>query len=249
MMKIALTFDIERDLPNVLDTYLGVSVGLPKVLEILDNFSLKGTFFCTGTVVKKFPDFIQIIANKGHEIACHSLNHERLNKLSFNECQELIAHNKKIVEETCQNSEIIGFRAPYLKPPRLLFAILHNLGFKYDSSVKSLNRVKFNKRNYYKIQEFTPLNISLRFPIGNSIFKEWILKKKISILYFHPLDAIDVKSLMLCERSKFRLFKNYLIRPDRWINTGNSFIRRFENFIKEALSRSAEFVTVKQLIK
>jgi len=93
------------------------------------------------------------------------------------------------------------------------------------------------------------LNISLRFPIGNSIFKEWILKKKISILYFHPLDAIDVKSLMLCERSKFRLFKNYLIRPDRWINTGNSFIRRFENFIKEALSRSAEFVTVKQLIK
>ena len=35
-MKIALTFDIESDNPNFLDTYFGLKVGLVKILKILD---------------------------------------------------------------------------------------------------------------------------------------------------------------------------------------------------------------------
>ncbi|MFX1375922.1 MAG: polysaccharide deacetylase family protein [Promethearchaeota archaeon] len=248
-MKVALTFDIERDIPNVLDSYFGVKVGLSKILALLDKFSLKCTFFCTGTVVKKFPEYIRSIEDKGHEIACHGLNHERLNKLTFNECQELIAYNRNILKETCQNSEIIGFRAPYLKPPKFLFAILHKLGFKYDSSIKSRKNPKLYKTYSYKIQEFTPLNISLRLPIGYFFLKNLILKKEIIILYFHPSEVIDIKSLMLNENFKGKLFKDYLIRPDRWIKTGDSFLIKIENFIKEALSRKAEFVTIKQLIE
>ncbi len=247
-MKIALTFDIERDIPYVLDTYFGVKVGIPKILELLENFNLKGTFFCTGSIAKKFPEYIRSIEHKGHEIACHGLNHERLNKLTFNECQELIASNKKIIEETCQKSEIIGFRAPYLKPPNFLFAILHKLGFKYDSSIKSRNRTKFNKTNYYKIQEFTPLNISLRFSIGYFFLKNWILKNKIIVLYFHPLEIINAKNLMLTQKSRLNLFRDYLLRPDRWIKTGETFVTRMNRLIKFALSKKGEFVTLKDLI-
>ena len=75
-MKIALTFDIERDIPNVLDTYFGVKIGLIKILQLLDNYNIKGTFFCTGNVVKQLPEQINLIASKAHEIACHSINHE-----------------------------------------------------------------------------------------------------------------------------------------------------------------------------
>ena len=78
-MKIALTIDIERDIPFVLDTFFGVKEGIPRILEILDYYNLKCTFFCTGSIAKKFPESIRTIESKGHEIACHGLNHERLN--------------------------------------------------------------------------------------------------------------------------------------------------------------------------
>lgn len=247
-MNIALTFDIERDIPNILDTYFGVKVGLLKILEILDDYSIKGTFFCTGDVVKKFPKHIKLIEQKRHEIACHSLNHERINQLTFKECQESIYQNKKIIEGICQNSEIIGFRAPYLHPPRFLFTILHNLGFKYDSSIKSRNKIKFKKQNYYQIQEMHPLDISLRFPLGHSLLKKLILIKKLSILYLHPLEVIDVKSLLLKQKNKLNIFKDFSFRPDRWINTGDTFINRITNFIEEAFSKKAEFVTLKKVI-
>ena len=45
-MKIALTFDIERDIPNFLDTDFGLKIGLIKILNLLDDFQIKSTFFC-----------------------------------------------------------------------------------------------------------------------------------------------------------------------------------------------------------
>lgn len=247
-MKIALTFDIERDIPNVLDTYFGIKVGIPKILELLENFNLKSTFFCTGSIVKKFPDYIRLIEQKGHEIACHGLNHERLNNLSFNKCQELISVNKKILESICLSSKIIGFRAPYLKPPDFLFTILNNLGFEYDSSFKSNRKVDLNILNPYPIREFQPIDISLRMPSGYSILKRKILKIEVVILYFHPIEIVDAKKLMLTQKSRLNLLRNYFLRPDRWIKTGKTFVIRMNKLIKFALSQKVEFVPLKDLI-
>ena len=125
-MKIALTFDIESDNPNFLDTYFGLKVGLVKILKILDTFNIKGTFFCTGRVAEQLPETIRLIECRGHEIACHGLNHERLTKLTYQKCYEIIHQSKILIEKACQISEIIGFRAPYLRPPKFLFRILKN---------------------------------------------------------------------------------------------------------------------------
>jgi len=247
-MKIALTFDIERDIPNILNTYEGVKVGLIKILEILDEYKIKGTFFCTGNVAITFPEYIRLIECKGHEIACHGFNHERLNILNFKECQELIYQNKKVIQEICHNSKIIGFRAPYLKPPKFLFAILDNLGFKYDSSFKFRYKIDKNQKREKNIQEFYPLNSLLRFPPGHYLLKKFIFKKKLAVLYFHPFEAINMKRLLSCQISELNLFKDFILRPDRWINTGSIFISKTRYFIEEALSMKAEFVTLKQLI-
>ena len=40
-MKIALTIDIERDIPYVLDTFFGVKKGIPKILELLERHSVQ----------------------------------------------------------------------------------------------------------------------------------------------------------------------------------------------------------------
>ncbi|MFX1409880.1 MAG: polysaccharide deacetylase family protein [Promethearchaeota archaeon] len=249
-MKIALTFDIERDFPNVLDTYFGVKFGLLKILKLLENFKIKGTFFCTGNIVEHLPEYIRLIEREGHEIACHGLNHERLNKLNFKKCQKLIYQNKKIVENTCQNSEIIGFRAPYLKPPKFLFKVLNNLGFKYDSSISSGIKMKNYQINDYQIQEFHPSNYNVFFRLPGSYFllRKWILKKKLLILFFHPWEAINLTDVMVNHTTMLYTVKNIIFRPDRLVNTGIPFLTRMNNFIKESISRKAEFIVLRQLV-
>jgi len=248
-MKIALTFDIERDIPNVLNTYFGAKDGILKILRILDNFNIRGTFFCTGKVVEQLPESIRLIERKGHEIACHGLNHERLNHLDFKKCQKIIYQNKKIIENTCQDSEIVGFRAPYLRPPKFLFRVLNNLGFKYDSSIKSRKNLKYYQINNDQIQEFHPsnFNIIFRLPMGYHFLRQRIFRKELIILHFHPWETINMKDLMYNQMNIFNKFKN-MFRPDRWGNTGNSFITRINSFIKESISNKAEFIILKQMI-
>ena len=249
-MKIALTFDIERDNPNFLDTYFGLKVGLVEILKILDKFNIKGTFFCTGKVAEQLPESIRLIERKGHENACHSLNHERLTQLTFKKCYEVIHQNKILIENITQNSETIGFRAPYLRPPKFLFKILNNLGFKYDSSIKSPKKLKNYQINNSQIQEFHPSNLSIffRLPMSYSYLRKRIFKEKLVILYFHPWEAINMKEIILKQSNTFNIFKNLVFRPDRVCNTGRKFIIRFENFIKESISKNAEFIMLKELL-
>ena len=57
-----------------------------------------------------------------------------------------------------------------------------------------------------------------------------------------------MKRLLSCQISELNLLKDFMLRPDRWINTGSLFISKTRYFIEEALSMKAEFVTLKQLI-
>lgn len=59
-----LTFD---DGPHPLIT--------PKVLDILDAYQAKATFFCVGENVKKFPDTYKQIMERGHSVGNHTFNH------------------------------------------------------------------------------------------------------------------------------------------------------------------------------
>jgi peptidoglycan/xylan/chitin deacetylase (PgdA/CDA1 family) len=47
----------------------------PQVLDILDKFNAKATFFCVGDNVRKYPDVFNEIKNRGHKTGNHSFNH------------------------------------------------------------------------------------------------------------------------------------------------------------------------------
>lgn len=251
-MKIALTFDIERDIPHLIGTYFGVKVGLLRILRILDNYNIKATFFCTGNIAKHLPEHIKLIEKKGHEIACHSLNHERLDLLDYEKCYDIIYQNKKIIEDTCQNSEIIGFRAPRLKPPKFLFEILNKLGFKYDSSINSRQKLKYNHINKLQIKEFYTSNYSIyfRFPMSSFFLQKRIFKSELTttILVFHPWEAINMRNIYFTQTNALCILKNLFFRPDRVGRTGNKFLKALNGFIEKATSRKAEFVQLKQLM-
>lgn len=62
--EIALTFDDGPD-PDV----------TPKVLDLLDRYDMKASFFCIGTKARAFPAIVQDIARRGHTVENHSDRH------------------------------------------------------------------------------------------------------------------------------------------------------------------------------
>ncbi len=61
---IYLTFD---DGPNFTVTH--------KLLNILDQYNIKATFFCVGDNVRKYPNTFNDIINRGHSVGNHTMRH------------------------------------------------------------------------------------------------------------------------------------------------------------------------------
>jgi peptidoglycan/xylan/chitin deacetylase (PgdA/CDA1 family) len=49
--------------------------GTRKLLDILDTYGIKGTFFLLGEAAEKHPEAAKEIYNRGHDIACHTMSH------------------------------------------------------------------------------------------------------------------------------------------------------------------------------
>ena len=47
----------------------------PLVLEILDRFEVKATFFCVGENVSRFPEVFDEVKRRGHAVGNHTFNH------------------------------------------------------------------------------------------------------------------------------------------------------------------------------
>ena len=47
----------------------------PWVLNTLEHFHAKATFFCVGENAQKYPNIVQLIRDQGHEIGNHTYNH------------------------------------------------------------------------------------------------------------------------------------------------------------------------------
>lgn len=47
----------------------------PWVLDVLDRYGIKATFFCVGENVFKHPDVYQMVLQRGHQVGNHTYNH------------------------------------------------------------------------------------------------------------------------------------------------------------------------------
>lgn len=82
------------------------------ILDILDKYDIKSTFFLVGFWVDKYPDDVKEIYDRGHDIGNHSTNHPYMTKLSEEQIlAELNTTGNKIEEITGEKP--ILFRAPF----------------------------------------------------------------------------------------------------------------------------------------
>jgi polysaccharide deacetylase family protein (PEP-CTERM system associated) len=104
------------------------------LLNLLDKYNTKATFFVLGMLAEKYPELIEDIYHKGHEIASHAYSHRTLYDLGELGFEEEIIKSKMILDKY----DPIGFRAPSFSidnETRWAFKILKKCGFKYDSSI------------------------------------------------------------------------------------------------------------------
>ena len=130
-----------------------------KVLDIIDKYSLKGTFFVLGWVAERYPAIVKEIDRRGHEVACHSYCHRLVYNMTWEEFREDTRKAKAIIEGVI-GREVSGYRAPsYSITEKSLWAlrILEEEGFIYDSSIFPIrhDRYGFPAYSRFPIMEET----------------------------------------------------------------------------------------------
>ena len=99
--KIAMTFDSGNSLDQTI-----------KLLDVLDLYNVKCTFFLTFDSMRQGPELVKEIVNRGHEVANHSTTHPHFKELTREQIYEELKVPHEFVKNLC-GVEMNLFRFPY----------------------------------------------------------------------------------------------------------------------------------------
>ena len=88
------------------------SANTKEILNILDEYDVKTTFFLVGFWAEKYPDLVAELAARGHEIGNHSATHPHMSKLSEAQIREELRKCSELVK-TITGQPTTLFRPPY----------------------------------------------------------------------------------------------------------------------------------------
>jgi peptidoglycan/xylan/chitin deacetylase (PgdA/CDA1 family) len=221
-----------KDMPRVISqgTYVWKAKIIPRILDLLDLYDIKSTFFVVAMNAVNYPDVIADIASRGHEVATHGWIHEKISHLDKRE------ENKRLVKcvealEDASGVRPVGNRTAggELSPNTL--DILAEQDFLYDSSLRCsdmpyrLDNGLIEIPSYYEMDDF---HLFADYPFGN--YKARMLSPEIGYdiwttafdgyykyglcwtTMFHPQIIGKPGNMMLLEKTI-----NYIKRfPDVW---------------------------------
>ena len=178
--KCAVTLSFEYDAESVemgfKHNFLGSSssggfsprYGVPRMLELLDKYGIKATFFVSGWDAERYPDSVETIARAGHEIAAHGYCFEDLSKLQLKEEKEIFHKSHKILTDIT-GTPPRGFRSPAYACAMSAnsLSIARELGYVYDRSYLDDDlpyQIKINKKMVDMIE------IPWAWPLNDIVF-------------------------------------------------------------------------------
>lgn len=186
-----------------------------RLLDILAEHKVTGTFFVQGMVAEKFPNLIRAIVKAGHEPACHSYTHRRIYDLTEAQFRDELHRSVSILEDI-SGEKVIGFRAPtfsvrddYLD---WYCDALKAEGIVYDSSIMIatvrscygfsddgiLQRIRDRGLDTYpmSVGKFFSKNLPVMgggyFRLYPYWFNRWLAKdlnRETSVFYMHPYET------------------------------------------------------------
>jgi peptidoglycan/xylan/chitin deacetylase (PgdA/CDA1 family) len=165
---------------KVLDNnYVPDSTG--KLLDLLDKYGQCATFFIPGELYEWYPDVIEEIKKKGHEIGYHT--HSHLSLTNDDILEKELKRSSKFIEKF----KPLGFRAPNMIMTSNSMLSLKSRGFKYSSStydkfeikkIYGIDEIPVSAINYFgstNNQDILPKNLTLKMllkkiPFGSGLF-------------------------------------------------------------------------------
>ncbi|MCQ2076877.1 MAG: polysaccharide deacetylase family protein [Bacteroidaceae bacterium] len=236
---------------------------LELILNKLEERNIKATFFCVGEMGRLFPDVVRKIADRGHEIGCHSNVHTWLNKMSVDECRE-DTHVAIDSLEQCVGQKILSYRAPAFsigEGNKWAFEILAENGITRDSSVFPATRdfggfpsfgcdgVCDIQAGDYTIKEFPiPMTKVLGKKVafsGGGYFrflplwfvKSEMQKREYNLCYFHIGDLLPETNGVLTRKE----YEDYFKEPGTLYN-------RYKRFAKSNIGKAGALKKMMNLI-
>jgi polysaccharide deacetylase family protein (PEP-CTERM system associated) len=116
-----------------------------RLLRLLDDASVRATFFILGDVADRHPELVAEIADTGHEIATHGQSHAFVYDQTPSAFQAEIERCVGTLEDLT-GQRVVGHRAPFFSITRdSLWAldVLASLGILYDSSVFPVSNYRY----------------------------------------------------------------------------------------------------------
>lgn len=98
--KVALTFDASWGADKT-----------TKIMDILEEYGFKGTFFLTGIWVDEYPELVKEINERGHLIGNHSDSHKHLSELNETEM------GTEIDSVAAKIEALVGYKPAYYRAP------------------------------------------------------------------------------------------------------------------------------------
>lgn len=100
-----------------------------QLIEILDKYGVKATFFMVGSWIEKYPESVRKFADHGHEIMNHSDTHPHVNQLSEEKVKEEITKCADKIEAVTGKRSTL-FRGPYGEYNNTVIKVAEALGHK-----------------------------------------------------------------------------------------------------------------------
>lgn len=115
-----------RDRRKLDDNYIPAAT--VKLLELLEKYDQKATFFVMGEIYEWYPKTIEKIEKMGHEIGYHTHDHTLLTDKKI--LRDQLRRSRKFIRKFGP----VGFRAPQARIHGDFMALLEKNGFRYSSS-------------------------------------------------------------------------------------------------------------------
>ena len=108
--------------------------GIDRILDLLNKHNISATFFVVGELLQHDPELIDKIISNDHEIAFHTMHHDRVDTPNFsNSFDDELKEFQKLT-----NNKSKGFRAPTFslnEKSSFIIKILEKYDYVYDSSI------------------------------------------------------------------------------------------------------------------
>lgn len=119
-----------------------------RILEMLAEANVRGTFFVLGWLAKRKPSLVRRIAALGHEIGSHSFKHRLVYELTPEGFRLDLRQAREAIEDAC-GAPVMSFRAPSFSiTARSEWAldILIEEGYAYDSSIFPIRHDRYGMK-------------------------------------------------------------------------------------------------------